>query len=47
MEDENYTKMIFELLPQTVIPKKLDLYLDLYVPDDSMPKHPLYVLLQP
>lgn len=45
MEDENYTKMIFELLPQTVIPKKLDLYLDLYVPDDSMPKHPLFVLL--
>lgn len=45
MEDENYTKMIFELLPQTVIPKKLNLYLDLYVPDDSAQRHPLFVLL--
>ncbi len=45
MEDENYTKMIFELLPKTVVSKKLNLYLDLYVPNDSMQKHPLLVLL--
>ena len=44
-DDNNYTKMIFKLLPKTMAPKKLDLFLDLYVPSDSMQKHPLFVLL--
>ena len=44
-DDTNYTKMILKLLPKTAAPKKLDLYLDLYTPDDSVQKHPLLVLL--
>lgn len=44
-DDTNYTKMILKLLPKTAASKKLDLYLDLYVPDDSLQKHPLFVLL--
>lgn len=44
-DDTNYTKMIFKLLPKTLATKQLDLHLDLYVPDDSTHKHPLFVLL--
>ena len=44
-DDNNYTKMIFKLLPQTMAAKKLDLFLDLYIPNDSMQEHPLLVLL--
>ena len=44
-DDTNYTKMIIKLLPKTAAPKYLDLYLDLYTPDDSAQKHPLLVLL--
>lgn len=45
-EDEsNYTKIILKLLPKTAAAKKLDLFLDLYVPDDSAQIHPLFVLL--
>ena len=44
-DDTNYTKMILKLLPKTAVSKKLDLYLDLYTPDDSVQKHPLLVLL--
>ena len=44
-DDTNYVRMIFKLLPKTAAPKKLDLFLDLYVPDDSVQKHPLFVLL--
>ena len=44
-DDTNYTKMIFKLLPKTAAAKKLDLFLDLYTPDDSLQKHPLIVLL--
>jgi poly(3-hydroxybutyrate) depolymerase len=44
-DDNNYTKMIFKLLPKTMAPKKLDLFLDLYIPNDSMQSHPLFVLL--
>ena len=44
-DDTNYVKMILKLLPKTAVSKKLDLFLDLYVPDDSVQKHPLFVLL--
>lgn len=44
-DDTNYTRMIFKLLPKTASTKKLDLFLDLYVPNDSVQKHPLLVLL--
>lgn len=44
-DDTNYTRMILKLLPKTAATKKLDLFLDLYVPADSMQKHPLLVLL--
>ena len=45
-EDEtNYTKIILKLLPKTAAAKKLDMFLDLYVPDDSAQIHPLFVLL--
>ena len=45
-EDEsNYAKIILKLLPKTVATKKLDLHLDLYLPDDSAQSHPLFVLL--
>ncbi len=44
-DDTNYTKMILKLLPKTAASKKLDLFLDLYTPDDSLQKHPLIVLL--
>ncbi len=44
-DDTNYTRMILKLLPKTAAPKKLDLFLDLYTPDDSLQKHPLLVLL--
>jgi pimeloyl-ACP methyl ester carboxylesterase len=43
--DTNYAKMIFKLLPNTMIPKKLDLSMDLYLPNDSTHNHPLFVLL--
>ena len=44
-DDTNYVRMIFKLLPKTMATKKLDLHLDLYVPDDSAQLHPLFVLL--
>ena len=44
-DDTNYTKMILKLLPKTATSKKLDLYMDMYVPDDSLQKHPLFMLL--
>ena len=44
-DDTNYVRMILKLLPKTAVTKKLDLFLDLYVPADSMQKHPLLVLL--
>ena len=43
--DTNYAKMIFKLLPNTMVSKKLDLFMDLYLPDDSSHNHPLLVLL--
>ena len=46
MEDEgHYTKIILKLLPKTAAAKKVDLFLDLYVPEDSVKSHPLFVLL--
>jgi len=43
--DTNYAKMIFKLLPSTMVSKKLDLFMDLYLPNDSTHNHPLLVLL--